>query len=191
MTPQVKSLGLATMMNVVEKERNVPMMRTQLSSRLHARTTGVFQNFQSTPACTVHTPVSIQRILSFTGCNGGHDEASAGEEERAERPGVGVVEVGLRGEDAVLGVGGVPDVLHRALGALKLRLDVLRVVTRLVQNRLMTIVSRNTQHLAVPTTAVIEPVRDLDFIFLACFLIALDKVFHQTPIPNCPFKVRI
>ena len=55
MTPQVKSLGLATMMNVVEKERNVPMMRTQLSSRLHARTTGVFQNFQSTPACTVHS----------------------------------------------------------------------------------------------------------------------------------------
>ena len=43
MTPQVKSLGLATMMNVVEKERKVPMMRTQLSSLLQARTTGVFQ----------------------------------------------------------------------------------------------------------------------------------------------------
>ena len=49
MTPQVKSDGFATMMKVVEKERNVPMIRTQLSSRLQARTTGVFQNFQRTP----------------------------------------------------------------------------------------------------------------------------------------------
>ena len=43
MTPQVKSLGLATMMNVVENERKVPIIRTQLSSLLHALTTGVFQ----------------------------------------------------------------------------------------------------------------------------------------------------
>ena len=43
MTPHVKSLGLATMMKVVEKERKVPMMRTQLSSLLQALTTGVFQ----------------------------------------------------------------------------------------------------------------------------------------------------
>ena len=48
-TPQVKSDGLATMMKVVEKERKVPMMRTQLSSLLQARTTGVFQNFHRTP----------------------------------------------------------------------------------------------------------------------------------------------
>ena len=50
MTPQVKSDGLATMMKVVEKERNVPMSRTQLSSLLQALTTGVFQYFHSTPS---------------------------------------------------------------------------------------------------------------------------------------------
>lgn len=49
MTPQVKSEGLATMMKVVQKEMKVPMMRTQLSSRLHAFTTGVFQYFHNTP----------------------------------------------------------------------------------------------------------------------------------------------
>ena len=50
MTPQVKSEGLATMMKVVENERKVPMMRTQLSSLLQALTTGVFQYFQRTPS---------------------------------------------------------------------------------------------------------------------------------------------
>ena len=50
MTPQVKSDGFATMMKVVEKDRKVPMIRTQLNSLLQARTTGVFQNFQRTPS---------------------------------------------------------------------------------------------------------------------------------------------
>jgi hypothetical protein len=32
MTPQLKSVGLLTMMKVVLKERKVPMMRTQLAA---------------------------------------------------------------------------------------------------------------------------------------------------------------
>ena len=53
MTPHVKSLGLATMMNVVEKERKVPIMRTQLSSLEQALTTGVFQYLHNTPEAMV------------------------------------------------------------------------------------------------------------------------------------------
>ena len=53
MTPHVKSLGLATMMKVVEKERKVPMMRTQLSSLEQALTTGVFQYLHNTPEAMV------------------------------------------------------------------------------------------------------------------------------------------
>ena len=54
MTPQVKSLGLATMMNVVENERKVPMMRTQLSSLLQALTTGVFQYLHNMSLSSYH-----------------------------------------------------------------------------------------------------------------------------------------
>ena len=44
MTPQVKSVGRATMMAVVQKERPVPKIRTHESSRPQARTIGVSQN---------------------------------------------------------------------------------------------------------------------------------------------------
>ena len=56
MTPQVKSDGLVTMMKVVEKERKVPIRRTQLSSRLQDFTIGVSQYRQSTP---IQSGVSI------------------------------------------------------------------------------------------------------------------------------------
>ena len=49
MTPQVKPVGLVTIMNVVQNDIKVPIMRTQLSSLLHAFTTGVFQYFHRTP----------------------------------------------------------------------------------------------------------------------------------------------
>ena len=52
-TPQVNSEGLWTMMKVVEKEMNVPMMRTQLSSLEQALTTGVFQYLHNTPEAMV------------------------------------------------------------------------------------------------------------------------------------------
>ena len=44
MTPHVKSVGRATIMAVVQKERPVPKIRTQESSRPQARTIGVSQN---------------------------------------------------------------------------------------------------------------------------------------------------
>ena len=66
-----------------------------------------------------------------TSGDGGHDEPRPGEEERAEGPGVGVVQVDLGCEDAVPGVRHVADVLAHALVALPLRLLVLGVVALL------------------------------------------------------------
>ena len=51
-TPQVKSDGLLTMIKVVENDKNVPVIKTQLSSLLQALTTGVFQYFHNTPTTT-------------------------------------------------------------------------------------------------------------------------------------------
>ena len=63
MTPQVNSEGLWTMMKVVAKEMKVPMMRTQLSSLLHALTMGVFQYLQRTPMemVVMMSPVPARR----------------------------------------------------------------------------------------------------------------------------------
>ena len=43
----------------------------------------------------------------------------------------------------------------------------------------------------MPTTSVIESIRDFDFVLVTRFLIAFDKVFLHTSASDCPFKLRI
>ena len=116
-------------------------------------------------------PVSPQH----PGGDGGHQQTRPGEEQRPQGPGVGVVQVDLRSQDAVLGVGGVSDHLHHAVGALKLRLDIFVIVTGLT----------------VPTASVIEAIRYFYFILVTCLLIAFDKVLLDTSASNSSFELRI